>query len=107
MKRPNAATVFLLAGSLFVMFCTNALPTNDNKNAGGLRLSAPVESPNGVHFSWTGGQTGTTYGIYRRMHGDANWERIKMGLTGVSGAADVEGFTLDRTYDYEIRAEAP
>ena len=107
MKMPSRATVFLAVASLYVMFGTDALPTNANKNAGGLRLSVPVECPTGVHFSWTGGQTGTSYSLYRRMHGDTPWERIAMGLTGISGAVDVPGFTLDQTYDYEIRAEVP
>lgn len=107
MKRTSEATVFLVVMSLVIMFGTNALPTTANKNAGGLRLSTPIECPDSVQFSWTGGQAGTTYGIYRRMHGDTNWERIAMNLTGVSGSTFVQGFTLDQTYDYEIRAEVP
>ncbi len=107
MKKPSAATLFLIVGSLYIMFGTDALPSNANKNAGGLRLSAPVECPDSVQFSWTGGAADATYGIYRRMHDDTNWERIAMNLTGVSGSVFVPGFTLDRDYDYEIRAEQP
>ena len=106
-KKPSGPTVFLIVFSLFIMFGTNALPTNANKNAGGLRLNRPVECPDSVQFSWTGGQAGTTYSIYRRVHGDTYWERIAMNLTGVSGTAFVPGFTLDRDYDYEIRADQP
>lgn len=105
MNDKRLTTLVLLALTIFIGL--TALPTNANKNAGGLRLSAPVECPDSVQFSWTGGQAGTTYGIYRRMHGDANWERIAMNLTGVSGTTFVPGFTLDQTYDYEIRAEVP
>lgn len=104
-RKPHSSTIFLLIGSLYIAFFTTALPTEANKNAGGLRLSAPIETPNSVQFSWTGGQINTTYGIYRKLHGDTYWERIKMGLTGISGSTFVQGFTLDQDYDYEIRAE--
>lgn len=107
LKKLKSSTVFLLAFSAYIVFCTNALPTNANKNAGGLKLNIPVETPDAVQFSWTGGQINTTYSIYRRMHGSTSWERIKMGLTGISGSTFVQGFTLDQDYDYEIRAEAP
>lgn len=106
-KKPSQPTVFILVFSLAIMFGTKVLPTDTNKAAGGLRLSVPVECPDSVQFSWTGGQAGTTYSIYRRMHGDANWERIAMNLSGVSGTTFVQGFTLDKTFDYEIRAEQP
>lgn len=100
-----------IPGILFLVFAAvmtySQAPTNEHKNAGGLRLSAPVETPDAVQFSWTGGAAGAAYSIYRRMHGDANWERIKMGLSGISGSTFVEGFTLDHTYDYKIQAEAP
>ena len=106
-KKPCEATVLLVAMCFYICCFTNALPTNANKNAGGLRLNHPIECPDSVQFSWTGGQAGTTYSIYRRMHGDTNWERIAMNLTGVSGSTFVRGFTLDRDYDYEIRADQP
>jgi len=96
--------LFVVAVIFLTIKCT---PTEAAKNAGGLRLSVPVESPNAVHFSWTGGAADATYSIYRRMKGEANWERIKMGLTGVSGATDVPGFTLDQTYEYKIQADTP
>jgi len=85
----------------------NAYPTQASKNSGGLRLSRPIEMPTAVHFSWTGGIAGTSYSIYRRLHGTEQWERIAMGLQGVSGATTVQGFTLNLTWDYEIRAEMP
>ncbi len=106
-KKPSQATVSIVLLSLFIMFGTDALPTNGNKNAGGLHLNTPVECPDSVQFSWTGGQSGATYSIFRRMHGDTYWERIAMSLTGVSGTTFVTGFTLDKTYDYEIRADNP
>lgn len=85
----------------------NVRTTQASKNDGALRLSKPVETPDAVHFSWTGGQTNTTYSIYRRMEGSPTWERISMGLQGVSGAVDVSGFTLNLTWYYEMRADAP
>jgi len=95
---------FAVAVIFLALRCT---PTENNKNAGGLRLSVPVETPDAVHFSWTGGAAGTTYSIYRRMKGETNWERIAMNLSGISGAADVAGFTLDQTYEYKIQADTP
>lgn len=98
-------TVLLIA--LTLAFGWNAFPTQASKNSGGLRLGTPVETPDAVHFSWTGGVAGTTYSIYRRLHGTETWERIAMGLSGVSGWADVPGFTLNMTWDYEMRADIP
>lgn len=102
-KLINTIAFVLLAVALGV----KSAPTNDNKNAGGLRLSKPVETPDAVQFSWTGGAADATYSIYRRRHGGENWERIKMGLAGITGSTFVSGFTLDNDYDYEIRAEVP
>lgn len=96
----------LFLAALAVLCAWYATPTNTNKNAGGLRLNAPIECPDYVQFSWTGGAEGATYSIYRKMHGDSYWERISMNLTGVSGTTFVPGFTLDKDYDYEIRADA-
>lgn len=83
----------------------NAFPTQAEKSGGPLRLSRPIETPSSVHFSWTGGIGGTSYSIYRRPHGAEQWERIAMGLYGVTGSATVQGFTLNLTWDYEIRAD--
>lgn len=106
-KKPSIGTVLLFAGVAYLMFCTKAMPTNANKSAGGLHLNTPVECPDSVQFSWTGGTEGTTYSIYRKRHDDTYWERIAMNLTGVSGTTFVQGFTLDRDYDYEMRADVP
>jgi len=97
---------FFLSVVLFLTFtCVPA--TQASKNAGGLHLNYPVESPTGVHLCWTGGSPDATYSIYRRLHGYDYWERVALNLQGVQGSFDVPGFTLDRTYDYEIRAEEP
>lgn len=96
--------LFAVAAIFYAVTCT---PSNASKQAGGLHLNIPVEMPDAVQFSWTGGQAGTTYSLYRRKQGETNWERIALGLTGVSGMTVVDGFTLDKTYDYEIRAEEP
>lgn len=105
MKKPTGPTIAFAL--LTLVLCLQSAPTMASKNVGGLRLNTPVEYPDGVHFVWTGGTEGTVYGIYRRLQGYQVWERIAWGLTGVSGSADVPGFTLDRTFDYEIRAEQP
>jgi len=85
----------------------SAYPTQAAKNSGELRLNYPIETPDGVHFSWTGGATNTTYSLWRRLYNDGTWERIKMGLQGTSGAVDLDGFTLDQDWSYEIRADTP
>ena len=98
-------TVLLIA--LTLAFGWNAFPTQAAKSAGALRLSRPIEMPNAVHFSWTSGVAGTTYSLYRRLHGTEQWERIYMGLQGVTGSVTVPGFTLNLTWDYEMRADVP
>jgi hypothetical protein len=98
-------TVFMIALTLALGW--NAFPTQAAKASGGLRLSRPVEMPEAVHFSWTGGAEGTTYSIYRRPYGTTQWERIQMGLQGVSGSVTVPGFTLNMTWQYEMRADIP
>ncbi len=93
--------------ALAAFLCFNAFPTDTSKASRSLRLSTPVETPDAVHFSWSGGQSNTTYSIYRRISGTENWERISMGLQGTNGAVTVPGFTLNLTWDYEMRADAP
>jgi hypothetical protein len=101
---PDKFVFFLLTAILGFY----AVPTQASKNSGGLRLSRPIETPNAVQFSWTGGATNTSYSIYRRISGSTGaWERITMGLQGVSGSTTVPGFTLDRSWTYELRAETP
>ena len=105
MNEKRIKVLLFFAMVAFLAFkCT---PTDSNKNAGPLCLNIPVETPNGVHFSWNSGAAGTTYSIMRRKQGEANWERIVMNLTGISGAADANGFTLDKTFEYKIQAEQP
>ena len=98
----------VLFAALAAALMFRAVPTNAAKQAGGLRLSRPVETPDGVHLSWTGGQAGTTYSIYRKDNIEgAAWERIAVGLSGASGAFFYPLFTLDRDISYRIQAEAP
>jgi len=101
----NTNKVMFLA--LMIAIGWHAYPTQADKNSGELRLSLPIETPDGVHFSWTGGATNTTYSLWRKLYNDGTWERIKMGLQGTSGATEVPGFTLDNDWSYEIRADAP
>jgi hypothetical protein len=97
----------VLFGTLVLFAAWYAYPTQAAKNSGGLRLSQPVETPDGVHFTWTGGATNTTYSLWRKLYIDGSWETIRTGLQGVQGSTDVPGFTLDQDYEYEIRAEIP
>lgn len=97
----------LLFAALAIALAYTAYPTGEQKQAGGLRLNRPVETPDGVHLSWTGGQAGTTYSIYRKDNIEgAAWERIAVGLSGASGAFFYPLFTLDRDISYRIQAEA-
>jgi len=104
MKRSSNKIAFL---ALVIAAAFYSYPSQASKNSGGLRLSTPVETPDGVHFSWTGGATNTTYTLWRRLNADGSWEMIQTDLEGVSGATDVPGFTLDKDWSYEIRAVAP
>ena len=98
----------VLFAALVLALGYNAYPTGEQKQAGGLRLSRPIETPSGVHLSWTGGQAGTTYSIYRKDNIEgAEWIRIAIGLSGASGAFFYPLFTLDRDISYRIQAEAP
>lgn len=94
----------------FILFAAalgyNAFPSSSEKAQLGLRLNAPVESPNGVTFVWTGGAADTPHSIYRRVKGESDWTRIAMNL-GPSGMTTVPGFTLDRDFEYRIQAEQP
>ena len=91
--------------ALVIALAALTAPTQQNKNAGGLHLNIPVETPTSVQFSWTGGAEDASYSLYRRRLGEAVWERIAMHLYGVSGTTFVEGFTLDRDWEYKIQAE--
>jgi hypothetical protein len=82
-----------------------AVPTNANKAAGGLRLSRPVETPDFVQLSWTGGTAEATYTIFRSADGGETWTPLVTGLSGASGTWFFNGFTLDRDYQYRIIAE--
>ena len=97
--------VLFIAATLALAY--RAYPTGAEKNAR-LHLNAPIEQPNGVHLSWVGGTEGASYSIYRLAHvPGAAWERIAMGLTGVSGTYYFPAFTLDHDYSYRIQAETP
>lgn len=69
-------------------------------------LEIPVETPNGVQFSWNGGEETLTYSLYRRKVSDVNWERIELGLPH-QGAYFAPGFTLSDDYQYQIKADLP
>lgn len=96
---------------LFILLCAAlalaSVPTQASKAAGGLHLNEPVETPDGVFFSWINAEAGTSYSLYRRRAGTAGWERIALNLTGEVGVCLVPGFTLDATYEYELRAQEP
>lgn len=91
----------LLFAALAAALMFRAVPTNAAKQAGGLRLSRPVETPDFVQLSWTGGGTNATHTIYRSLDGEV-WTPIKTGLSGASGTYFHPGFTLDRDYRYRI-----
>lgn len=101
MKITPATVAFVL---MAIGFGWNAFPSSSEKAQLGLRLNAPVESPDGVTFTWTGGAADTPHGIYRRVKGEAGWTRIAMNL-GPSGMTTIPGFTLDRDFEYRIQAE--
>ena len=95
----------ILFAALTALLMFRAVPTNANKAAGGLRLSRPVETPDFVQLSWTGGTAEATYTIFRSADGGATWTPLVTGLSGASGTWFFNGFTLDRDYQYRIIAE--
>lgn len=100
-KGRDRLVIVILAAGLGI----RAVPTNAAKGAGGLRLSRPVETPDFVQLSWTGGQESATYTIYRSADGGATWTPLVTGLSGTSGTWFLNSFTLDRDYSYRIVAE--
>lgn len=94
----------LMFAALAAALMFRAVPTNAAKQAGGLRLSRPVETPDYVQLSWSGGATNAAHTIYRSEDGEI-WTPIKTGLTGASGTYFHPGFTLDRDYRYRIISE--
>lgn len=101
MKLTVNKVVFIFA-ALALAF--RAYPSGEQKAAMPLRLNAPVESPDGVAFTWTGGAADTPHSIYRRVRGETEWTRIAMGLPP-AGMTVIPGFTLDKDFEYRIQAE--
>lgn len=105
MKMPLRKADKIVFAALLVGLGIRAVPTNAAKGAGGLRLSRPIETPDFVQLSWTGGQESATYTIYRSSDGGATWTPLVTGLSGESGTWFLNSFTLDRDYSYRIVAE--
>lgn len=95
----------LVFAVLLVGLGIRAVPTNAAKGAGGLRLSRPVETPDFVQLSWTGGAEDATYTIFRSSDGGFTWAPLVTGLSGASGTWFLNSFTLDKDYSYRIVAE--
>lgn len=99
----TADKIVFAAMTAALMF--RAVPTNAGKAAGGLRLSRPVETPDFVQLSWTGGTGEATYTIYRSADGGETWTPLVSGLSGETGTWFWNAFTLDKDYQYRITAE--
>ena len=95
----------LVIAMLAIGLGIRAVPTNAAKQAGGLRLSRPVETPDWVQLSWSGGAAEAAYTIFRSSDGGETWTPLVTGLSGASGTWFFNGFTLDRDYQYRIVAE--
>lgn len=104
MKKDKIITIIAL--TLLAAFLTYSAGTKPDVT---FRLEKPLETPDGVWFQWAGASPTQTHSLYRRLYKDPNgtWERIAMGLTGSNGGTLVQGFTLDQTYEYELREDAP
>lgn len=89
---------------IVIALALKAYPSGETKQAAGLRLNPPVESPDGVTFVWTGGAAGSTYRIMKRVLGTDEWQPVAIGLNP-SGMYLYKGFTLDRDYQYRIEAD--
>ena len=69
-------------------------------------LEAPIETPDGVQFSWHGGDPESRYSLFRRKLGAAEWECLELDLSS-AGAVFEPGFTLGDNYEYQIRLSTP
>ena len=97
--------LFVVIG--IVGFVWTSTPTTAVKEARGLEFHV-TETPDGVWFDWANASTNQTHSIYRRLSGTAEaWERVALDLTGANGGTLFDGFTLDQTWDYELREDAP
>lgn len=91
---------------LAVALGMRSIPTQASKAAGGLKLSRPIETPDFVQLSWTGGVQDATYTIFRSLDGGETWTPLVTGLSGVTGTWFFNSFTLDKNYSYKIQADA-
>ena len=102
---PGETKVEKLIAIILIICLMGALAHSTQKPAHtSIFLEFPVETPNGVQFSWQGGDPELRYSIYRRMVGAENWERIELNLPH-QGTYFAEGFTLDHDYEYQMRAD--
>lgn len=67
-------------------------------------LEKPIETPNGVQFSWSGGEQTLHYSLYRRKVGEVVWERIELNLPH-QGVFFAPGFTLSEDYEYQMKSD--
>ena len=102
---PGETKVEKLIALVLIAFMLGALAQSTQKPTHtSIWLEVPVETPNGVQFSWQGGDPELRYSIYRRKVGDENWERIELNLPS-QGMYFADGFTLDQDYEYQMRAD--
>ena len=104
MKYQHTIWESVVFGLIVAFLAITAFPSSEEKQAAGLRLNPPVESPDGVTFVWTGGAADTSYRIMRRISGTDEWQPVAIGLNP-SGMYLYKGFTLDRDYQYRIEAD--
>ena len=99
----HIGTALFVAASLWLS--ARAYPSSEEKQAARvLRLDPPVESPDGVRFTWLHGAPGQSYRLMQRIQGTDDWWPIATGLPP-SGMYLHGGFTLDTDYEYRIEPE--
>jgi len=99
----HITSALLIAAALWL--APRVYPSSEEKQAARvLRLNPPVESPDGVRFTWLHGSPGQTYRIMQRIAGTDDWTPVAFNLPP-SGTYTLKGFTLDKDYEYRIQPE--
>ena len=97
---------FSLCALFVAVFIVHGATKTVEESITAVELATPVETPNGVDFAFSPAEnfdlTGKWVVIERRKLGVTAWTRVAK-VSGTSGTAHADGFTLDATYQYRAR----
>ena len=100
---------FCLFALFVAVFIVHGATKTVEESITAVELATPVETPDGVDFAFSPAEnfdlTGKWVVIERRKLGRSAWTRVAK-VSGTSGTAHADGFTLDQTYEYRARVLA-